>query len=140
MQKALDHTAKEFSGLHTGKASPSMVETVTVEAYGSSMKINEMAAIMTPDARTITIQPWDKSTMPAIEKAILAANIGLTPAAQGDVIRCPIPEMSKERRKELVKVAGGLAEDGRIGMRARVKTQWTHSKKPKKTVKFLKTN
>ena len=118
MNNVLKYATKDFASLNTGKASPSMVETIPVEVYGSSMKISELAAIMTPDSRTITIQPWDKSTMGAIEKGILSANIGLNPVTQGEVIRCPIPEMSKERRKSLVKVAGGIAEEARIGVRA----------------------
>lgn len=118
MTKSLEYATKEFSSLHTGKASVAMVESIPVNVYGSNMKISELAAIMTPDSRTITIQPWDKTTMGAIEKGILSANIGLNPALQGEVIRCPIPEMSKERRQRLVKVAGGIAEEARIGIRA----------------------
>lgn len=118
MQKALEHTIHEFSGLNTGKASPAMVESVTVEAYGSMMRLQEVAAITTPDARTIRIEPWDKSVIKAIEKAIQAANLGLNPVVDGNIVRCPIPELSKERRKDMAKIAGGQAEDGRVGVRA----------------------
>ena len=118
MQKALDHTLNEFSTLNTGKANPSMVESLSVECYDSSMKLLEIAAITTPDNRTIRIEPWDKSVMTSIEKAIQSANLGLNPVVDGGIIRCPIPELSKERRKELVKVAGQQAEDGKIGIRA----------------------
>lgn len=118
MQKALEHTFNEFASLHTGKANPALVDSVTVEAYGSQMKLLECAAITTPDARTIRIEPWDKSILKAVEKGIQQANLGLNPVVDGHVVRCPIPELTKERRKELAKVASGQAEDGRVGVRA----------------------
>lgn len=118
MAKAVDHTISEFNTIHTGKASPAMVETISVEAYGSTMKLNEVAAITTPDARTISIQPFDKSTQQAIEKAIQVANLGLNPIARGATILCPLPELSGERRKELVKMTHNLAEQGKVGVRA----------------------
>jgi ribosome recycling factor len=118
MDKAVAHTQNEFSSLHTGKASPAMVENLVADTYGATMRIREIAAITTPDPRTIQIQPWDKSSVQPIEKAILAANIGLTPVAKGTLIRCTIPEMSGERRKELVKVANSMAEEGRIAIRS----------------------
>ncbi|MDE6576443.1 MAG: ribosome recycling factor [Opitutales bacterium] len=118
MTKAVEHTNSEFSSLHTGKASTSMVENLIADVYGSSMRIKEIAAITTPDVRTIQIQPWDKSSVPCIEKAILTANIGLTPISQSTLIRCTVPEMSGERRKELVKVANTMAEAGRVAIRA----------------------
>ena len=118
MQKSVDHVVHEFSSLHTGKANSSMVETVIVDVYGSSMKLRDVAAITTPDARTIQIQPWDKSTVAPIEKALLEAKIGITPVVTGELIRLPMPELSGERREELCKMAQGLAEQGRIGVRA----------------------
>lgn len=117
MQKCVDHTHHQFATLHTGKASPSMVENVTVDAYGSSMRLRDMAAINTPDSRLIVIQPWDKSMLQPIEKAIRAANLGFNPAINGAVVQCPIPDLSRERRQELVKVASGMAEDGRVSVR-----------------------
>jgi ribosome recycling factor len=117
MKKAVDHTLHEFSSIHTGKASPSMVEGVTVDAYGSQMRIKDCAAITTPDARLIQIQPWDKGLTKAIEKAILMANIGLNPAVDGHVVRVPLPELSRERRQEFVKVANRMAEEGRVHVR-----------------------
>lgn len=117
MVKAVDHTLHEFSTLHTGKASPSMVENIMVDAYGSSMRLREMAAITTPDSRTIQIQPWDKSVIQPVEKAIQTANLGLNPTVNGGIIRIPIPELSGDRRQELVKVAHRMAEDGRISVR-----------------------
>lgn len=117
MGKAVEHTLHDFSTLHTGKASPSMVENVMVDAYGSNMRLRDMAAITTPDSRTIQIQPWDKSVMQPIEKSIQMANLGLNPSIDGAIIRIPIPELSGDRRQELVKVAHRMAEDGRISVR-----------------------
>ncbi len=118
MQKALEHTRHEFNALHTGKASPAMVESVLVDVYGSSSRLRDIAAITTPDARMIVIQPWDRGLASEIEKGIRKANIGLNPSTEGAVIRCPVPEMSKQRRTELVKVSEGIAEHGRVGVRA----------------------
>ena len=118
MQKALEHTLHEFNTLHTGKASPAMVEGLLVEAYGSSMRLREVAAIMTPDARTIQIEPWDKGLIRAVEKAIQIANVGLNPVVTGGMIRCPIPELSGDRRRELVKTAGVMTEEGRVRIRS----------------------
>ena len=118
MQKSVEHVINEFNTLHTGKANTSMVEGVTVDVYGSNMKLRDVAAITTPDARTIQIQPWDKSTTAPIEKALIEAKLGISPVVTGEIIRLPIPELSGERREELCKMAQGLAEQGRIGIRA----------------------
>jgi ribosome recycling factor len=117
MKKAVDHTLHEFSAIHTGKATPTMVEGVIVEAYGSSMRLKECAAISTPDARLIQIQPWDASLVKAVAKGIQEANLGLNPIVDGKTIRVPLPEMSRERRQEFVKVAHKLAEEGRVHVR-----------------------
>lgn len=117
MKKAMDHTLQEFTAIHTGKASPSMVEGITVDAYGSPMRLKEVAAITTPDARLIQVQPWDKSLVRAIEKAIQLANIGINPSVDGTIIRLPLPELSGERRQDLAKVAHRLAEEGRVSVR-----------------------
>lgn len=118
MDKAVDHAMHEFNSIHTGKASPAMVEGLSVEAYGSSMRLKEMAAITTPDARTIQIQPWDKGVVADVIKAIQKANIGLNPISDGGIIRCPIPDLSRERREELVKTTHSMAEDSRIRVRS----------------------
>lgn len=122
MRKVLERTLHEFSTLHTGKASPSMVEAILVDAYGtgSGMRLKEIAAITTPDARTIEIQPWDKNKviLDAIVKSIQTADVGLNPMVNGLVIRCPIPELSGDRRKALAKKAHAMAEEGRVGVRA----------------------
>ena len=117
MGKGIDHALSEFNNLHTGKASPSMLEGIKVNAYGSSMGLKECAAITTPDAKTIMVQPWDKSIIGDIEKAIQNANLGLNPIADGGILRVPVPELTGERRQELVKTAGSIAEDSKIRIR-----------------------
>lgn len=119
MGKALAHTLHEFDSIHTGKATPAMVDGVHVpiEAYGTSMPVRDLGAVTAPDNRTIQITPWDKSTVGPIEKAIRAAGLGLNPSVKGTTIYVPIPELSGDRRKELVKVVSGHAEDGRIAIR-----------------------
>ncbi len=117
MKKAVDHTLHEFSNIHTGKASPSMVENIMVEAYGSMMRIKDCAAISTPDARQIMIQPWDKGLTQAIAKGIQIANLGFNPSVDSALVRIPLADMSRERRQEFVKVANRLAEEGRVHVR-----------------------
>jgi ribosome recycling factor len=117
MKKALDHTIHDFASIHTGKATPTMVEGVMVEAYGSQMRLKECAAITTPDARMIQIQPWDASLVKAIEKAIQVANLGFNPVVDGKIVRVPLPDMSRERRLEFVKTASRIAEEGRVQIR-----------------------
>jgi ribosome recycling factor len=119
MEKALKHTLHEFANIHTGKATPSMVENIQVyvEAYGSSMAIRELGAITTPDMRTLAIQPWDKSTVGPIEKAIRTAGLGLNPISRGSGLIVPVPELSGDRRRDLVKICSSHAEDGRVSVR-----------------------
>lgn len=119
MEKALNHALHEFTNIHTGKATPAMIENVPVfvESYGTNMAIRELGAITTPDLHTLQITPWDKGTQPAIEKAIRAANLGLNPIVRGTTILVPVPELSGDRRKELVKMASNHAEDGRVSVR-----------------------
>ena len=117
MNKTIEHTLNEFNNLHTGKASPAMLDAVKVNAYGSTMSLKECAAVTTPDAKTIVVQPWDKSISGEIEKAIQNANLGLNPIADGGILRVPVPELTGDRRQELVKTAGSIAEDGKIRIR-----------------------
>jgi ribosome recycling factor len=119
MDKAVQHALHEFSNIHTGKATPAMIENISVhvESYGTSMAIRELGAITAPDLHTLQIQPWDKGTQSAIEKAVREANLGLNPISRGTVIIIPIPELSGDRRKELVKMAASHAEDGRVSVR-----------------------
>jgi ribosome recycling factor len=117
MKKTVDHTLHEFSNIHTGKASPSMVEGIMVEAYGAMSRIKDCAAISTPDPRMILITPWDRTLTQAIAKGIQIANLGFNPAVDGQVVRVPLADMSRERRQEFVKVAQRLAEEGRVHVR-----------------------
>lgn len=117
MTKCLTFLHQEFSGLRTGKASPSLVENVMVPYYGTLTRLREIGGISTPEARMIVINSYDPTALPAIEKAILAANLGVTPKNDGRVIRIIIPELSEERRKELVKVAKRMSEEGRVAIR-----------------------
>jgi len=120
MQKALDNLQKEFAGLRTGKASPSLVDNldINVTSYGSVMKLNAVAVITTPEARTIMVSPFDPSTIGDIDKGIREANLGFNPVSDGKVLRIPIPEPTEERRKELAKTAKGYTEDAKIRMRS----------------------
>lgn len=117
MKKSVDHTLHEFSNIHTGKAHPSMVEGIQVEAYGSMSRIKDCAAISTPDPRMILITPWDRGLTQAIAKGIQIANLGFNPAVDGSVVRVPLADMSRERRLDFVKVAQRLAEEGRVQVR-----------------------
>ena len=117
MEKALDSAKREFHTIHAGKASPSMLDTVKVEMYGTSMSMNQVATVSAPEPRLLMVTPFDKSQSKVIEKAIRDANLGLDPASQGGVIRVPLPSMNTERRKELVKVVHKFAEEGKIAIR-----------------------
>jgi ribosome recycling factor len=136
MKKAVDFTLHEFSTIHTGKASPAMVEGVQVEAYGSMIRLKECAAISTPDARTIQVQPWDKGLVRAVEKALQQANLGINPLVDGGIIRLPFPDLSKERRLEFVKIAHKLAEEGRVNIRHGRRDAMEAVKKAKKDGKI----
>lgn len=117
MEKTVEFVQEQFSGLRTGKASPALVENVTVPYYGSMTRLRELAGISTPEPRLIVINAYDPTALGDIEKAILAANLGVTPMNDGRVIRVPIPELSTERRVEMTKLAKRMAEDGRIAIR-----------------------
>jgi len=117
MRKAVEAMEHEFATLRTGRATPTLLDVVHVDAYGQKMTLKQVGTVSTPDAHTILIQPWDKGLLGAIEKAILAANIGLTPSNDGRIIRLNIPPLTEERRKELVKVAHKMAEEGRVALR-----------------------
>jgi ribosome recycling factor len=117
MEKAIENTKRELAGLRSGKASATMLDTVKVEMYGSTMALNQVASITAPEPRLILVTPFDKSQAKTIEKAIRDADLGLDPAHQGNVIRVPLPSMNEERRKDLVKVVHKFVEEGRIGIR-----------------------
>jgi ribosome recycling factor len=117
MQKAIDHLENEVAKIRAGKASPQMVSGIHVDYYGTMSPLNQVANIATPDARTISIQPWEKSMVQPIEKAILEANIGLTPQNNGEMVMLNIPALTEERRKQLVKQVHAEAEHARVGLR-----------------------
>ncbi len=117
MNKAIDHLDKEMSKVRAGKASPKILEGIMVDYYGTMTPLAQVANVNTPDPRTIAIQPWEKKLIPVIEKAIMAANLGLTPDNNGELIRINVPPLTEERRKELVKFVKKLVEDARIGVR-----------------------
>jgi ribosome recycling factor len=117
MDKCVEFLHHELSGLRTGKASPSLVENITVEYYGTAARLRDISNISTPEPRLLVISPFDPSSLGNIEKAISAANIGITPISDGRLIRVPIPELSEQRRKDLAKVASRATEEQRIAIR-----------------------
>ena len=117
MEKSVEYTLSQFGSLYTGKANPAMLDHVKIEAYGTQSMLKEVAAITTPDARTIVIQPWDKSIIKDVEKAIIETNLGFNPLVDGGILRIPVPELTGDRRATLAKQAGNIAEDGRVRIR-----------------------
>jgi ribosome recycling factor len=117
MQKSVASLKDELAGLRTGRASASLLEPVTVEAYGGKMPLNQVATVTVPEARMLSVQVWDRTLAGAVEKAIRNSGLGLNPAAEGTVIRVPLPELNEERRRELTKVAHNYAEQARVAVR-----------------------
>ena len=117
MDKAVEAVRREFSTIRTGKATTSLLDLVRVEAYGSEVPLNQVASVAAPEPKLLTVQPWDKSLLKAVEKSILASDLGLTPSNDGNLIRIPLPPLTEERRKELVKVVHKFAEEGRVAVR-----------------------
>ena len=117
MAGAVSVLKQELGGLRTGRASSSLVEPIQVEAYGTHMPLNQLASVSVPEPRLLAVQVWDKSSVAAVEKAIINANLGLTPQTEGQVIRLRVPELTQDRRKELVKVAHKYAEAARVAVR-----------------------
>ncbi len=118
MEKAVEYMSHEFDSVRTGKASPALVENLDVEAYGSRMKLKQLALITTPEARLIVIQPFDASVTRDIERSINESRLGISPAVDGKIIRIPIPELSEERRRDLVKTIKQITEDTKVRVRA----------------------
>ncbi|MGQ0434697.1 MAG: ribosome recycling factor [Microthrixaceae bacterium] len=117
MHKAVEHARAEFSGVRTGRAAPALVERILVDYYGSEVPLQQVAGIQAPEARMLVISPYDKGALGAIEKAIQQSDLGLNPSNDGQVIRLMFPQLTAERRKELVRVVKAMAEDGRIAIR-----------------------
>jgi ribosome recycling factor len=132
MEKSVDYMVHEFSSVRTGKASPALVENVDVEAYGSAMKLKQLALITTPEPRLLIVQPFDAATVKDIEKALKESKIGITPQVDGKIIRLPIPELSEERRKDLVKSLRQMAEEARVRVRANRRTAVDEARKMEK--------
>ncbi len=117
MAKAIEAMKRELAKLRVGKATPALLDGIRVEAYGQQTPLNQIGTIGAPEARLLVVQPWDKSLIGAVEKAVRSSDLGLNPSNDGQVIRVPIPALTEERRKELVKVARGYAEEGRVAIR-----------------------
>ncbi|HZQ28778.1 MAG TPA: ribosome recycling factor [Acidimicrobiales bacterium] len=117
MHKAVGHTQSEFSAVRTGRATPALVEKLRVDYYGTEVPLQQLAGFSVPEARTLVISPYDKSSMPAIEKAIQNSDLGMNPSNDGNVIRLNVPQLTEERRKDMVKRAHHMAEDGRVAVR-----------------------
>ena len=123
MEAALTALKREFATVRTGKATTALLDLVRVEAYGNEMPLTQVASVAAPEPKLLTVQPWDRGLLKAVEKGILASDLGLTPANDGTIIRIPIPPLTEERRKELVKVVHKFAEEGRVAIRhARTET------------------
>jgi ribosome recycling factor len=131
MEKSVDYMVHEFAAVRTGKASPALVENVDVQAYGASMKLKQLALITTPEPRLLVVQPFDAGTLSDIERALKESKIGITPAVDGKIIRLPIPELSEERRKDLVRSLGKMAEEARVRVRANRRAALDDAKKLK---------
>ena len=132
MEKAVEFMMHEFAAIRTGKASPALVENMDVTTYGSNMKLKQLALITSPEPRLLVIQPFDVGTVQDIQKAILESNVGITPAVDGKLIRLRIPELSEERRKDLVRTVNKLAEEARVRIRACRREAMDGSKKLEK--------
>jgi len=117
MDGALDSLKKEFGGLRTGRASTSLLDKIQVDAYGSSMPLNQVGTVAVPEPRLLTVQVWDSGLVKSVEKAIRDAGLGLNPQPDGQLVRVPVPELSQERRQELAKIAGKFAEQARVAVR-----------------------
>lgn len=117
MDQAFEHTVQEFSGVRTGRANAGILNRVMVDYYGTQTPLQQLASFSIPEARMLIVQPFDKSSIPAVERAIQAADLGLNPSNDGNIIRLAFPSLTEERRRELIKVVRGFAEDGKIAVR-----------------------
>ena len=117
MTKSVESTRHEFGSIRTGRATPALLDRISVDYYGASTPLKQLATISAPEPRLLTIQPYDKTSIKAIERAILESDVGLTPSNDGNVIRLIVPELTEERRRQLVKVVRHIAEDGRVAIR-----------------------
>ncbi|MCB0287629.1 MAG: ribosome recycling factor, partial [Calditrichaeota bacterium] len=140
MSKSLEHLQHELATVRTGRATPSLLDSVKVEYYGSLMPINQVATVSAPEPRLIVVQPWEKRLIPDIEKAILGSDLGLNPGNDGNVIRLPIPELSEERRQSLLKLVKKFCEDCRVAVRNVRRDANEHIKKLEKSHEISEDN
>ncbi len=117
MHDAVDHVKRELTGIRSGKATPGLLDTVKVQAYGQQLPLNQVASVSAPEPRLLVVQPWDKSLIGEVEKGILTADLGLNPSNDGTLVRIPLPPLNEERRKELVRLVHKVAEEGKISIR-----------------------
>jgi len=117
MKAAIEHTQAEFASIRTGRANPALLDKITVNYYGTNVPVNQVANISAPEPRLLVIAPWDKSMVPEIQKAITSSDLGLNPSSDGSLLRIPLPALTEERRKDLVKVVGKKTEEGKIAIR-----------------------
>ena len=139
MQKAVENTRRELSGIRSGKATPQLLDTVRVDAYGSTVPLNQVAMVSAPEARMLTVQAFDKNLVIAIDKAIRDSGLGLNPQTAGSVIRVPLPALSEDRRRDLLKVCGKLVEEGRVSVRQARTEAMTRVKKTERVPEDEKT-
>ncbi len=139
MDKAVENCRRELTGIRSGKASPHLLDTVRVEAYGSTVPLNQVAMVAAPEARMLTVQPYDKGLVNVVEKAIRDSDLGLNPSSQGTLIRVPLPPLSEERRRDLIKVVHKLGEEGKIAIRHARTEALTRIKKTEKVPEDDKT-
>jgi ribosome recycling factor len=118
MEKAIEAMKHDFQAIRTGKASPALVESLSIDYYGATVRLKDIASITAPEPRLLVIQPWDQNAVKEIEKAIMASDIGISPVSDGRVIRLPVPELSEERRKDMVRLVHKRAEEGRVEVRS----------------------
>jgi ribosome recycling factor len=140
MQGAIASLKQELSGLRTGRASTALLDHVQVEAYGNNMPLNQLASISVPEPRLLNVQVWDRSMVHAVEKAISAANLGLTPSTEGQVLRLRIPELNEERRREIVKLAHKYAEGRGWPSATSAATAWTFSRSLRRITRSARTS
>lgn len=132
MEKSVEYMTHEFSAVRTGKASPALVENIDIDAYGARMKLKQLALITTPEPRLLVVQPFDASTVKDIERGLKESKLGISPIVDGKIIRLPIPELSEERRRDLMKGIKQMAEEARVRVRGQRRTGIDNAKKEKK--------
>lgn len=140
MKKSVEHVQHELARIHTGRATPALLDGVKVEYYGTPTPLNQVSTVSAPEPRLLVVQPWEKKIIPEVEKAILQADLGLNPSNDGNVVRVPIPELSEERRQDLLKLIKKFCEDGRVAIRNVRRDANDHIKKLEKSHEISEDN